>query len=139
MAKKKRAPGRVKGKKTKAGKVKSTAKKTVKKTRPAVKKSGKNKAVKVKAIKKKSIELGLEKIGEVTHYFPHVNAAAVLLLKDGLKIGDHIYIKGHTTDFKETVHSIQLDRAAIEEGSKGQEIGLLVKSRVRIGDSVYRV
>ena len=81
----------------------------------------------------------MEKIGEVTHYFPHVNAAAVKLLKSGLKVGDSIYIKGHTTDFKETVKSIQLDHASIEEGKKGQEIGLLVKSRVRQGDSVYRL
>lgn len=110
---------RVKTKGTKAGKrpVKKTAKKAVKKTP----------------------ELNLEKIGEVTHYFPHVKAAAVMILKDSLKVGDKIYIKGHTSDFKEKVGSIQLDRARIEEGRKGQEIGLLVKSRVRIGDSVYRV
>jgi putative protease len=81
----------------------------------------------------------LEKIGKVTHYFPHVNAAAVKLLKSGLRVGDEIYLKGHTTDFKERVESIQLDHTPIAEGRKGQEIGLLVKSRVRIGDSVYRI
>lgn len=96
------------------------------------------KAKKVK-IKKQALEVSLEKIGKVTHYFPHVKAAAVMLLKDGLKVGDNIYIKGHTTDFKETVKSIQLDRVPIQEGKKGQEIGLLVKSRVRQGDSVYRI
>ena len=62
-----------------------------------------------------------------------------MILKDSLKVGDKIYIKGHTSDFKEKVNSIQLDHASIEEGKKGQEIGLLVKSRVRIGDSVYRI
>ena len=81
----------------------------------------------------------MEKIGEVTHYFPHVNAAAVKLLKSGLKVGDSIYIKGHTTDFKEQVLSIQLDHATIPFGEKGQEIGLLVKSRVRQGDKVYKI
>ena len=60
-------------------------------------------------------------------------------MKDGLKVGDSIYLKGHTTDFKEKVRSMQMDHAMIEEGNKGQEIGLLVKSRVRIGDSVYRI
>lgn len=98
---------------------------------------GKAKSLKVKA--SKTPEIMLEKIGEVTHYFPHVNAAAVKLLKSGLKVGDDLYIKGHTTDFKEKVQSIQLDHASINEGKKGQEIGLLVKSRVRIGDSVYKV
>ena len=79
------------------------------------------------------------KVGEVTHYFPHVKAAALLVLKDSIKVGDEIYIKGHTSDFKEKIASIQLDHAVIQEGRKGQEIGLLVKKRVRIGDSVYKL
>jgi hypothetical protein len=93
----------------------------------------------VKAKKSQGPEASLEKIGKVTHYFPQVNAAAVKLLKDGLKIGDSIYIKGHTTDFKEVVTSMQLDRVPIEVGRKSQEIGVAVKSRVRRGDGVYRV
>jgi len=79
------------------------------------------------------------KVAKVTHYFPHVKAAAMIVLKGGIKIGDEIYIKGHTTDFKEKITSIQLDRVPIEEGKKSQEIGLLVKKRVRIGDSVYKL
>ena len=111
--------------------------------RPKSKVKGKAKrrpaAKKAKAKKPKgALEASLEKIGEVTHYFPHVKAAAVKLLKSGLKVGDSVYIKGHTTDFKEIVNSIQLDHATIPEGKKGQEIGLLVKSRVRQGDKVYK-
>ena len=115
------------------------AKKTVKRPvgrKKAVKRSS---AKKAKKQVKKAIELNLEKVGDVTHYFPHVKAAAVKVLKGGIKVGDQIYIKGHTTDFKEKVNSIQLDLVSIQEGKKGQEIGLLVKSRVRIGDSVYRI
>lgn len=122
MVKKKKAVKR-------AAKAKSKVKKAVKKV---VKKAAKRP-------KAKKPELSLEKIGEVTHYFPHVNAAAVKLMKNGLKVGDQIYLKGHTTDFKEKVESIQLDHTTIPEGKKGQEIGLLVKSRVRTGDSVYRI
>jgi len=81
----------------------------------------------------------LEKIGAVTHYFPKVKAAAVKIMKNSLRIGDHVYVKGHTTDFKQGVTSLQLDRVPIEEGKKGKEIGMLVKSRVRIGDSVYKL
>lgn len=118
-------------------------KRQVTRNKKQVKKSAKKrvvkKAAKKKAVKKQAPELSLEKIGEVTHYFPHVKAAAIMLLKDGLKVGDNIYIKGHTTKFKETIKSIQLDRIPIQEGRKGQEIGLLVKSRVRQGDSVYRI
>jgi translation elongation factor EF-1alpha len=109
--------------------------------RPKAKKVTRPKAKKAKSKAKKpqGLEATLEKIGVITHYFPHVNAAAVKLLKSGLKVGDSIYIKGHTTDFKELVQSIQLDHATIPEGKKGQEIGLLVKSRVRQGDKVYKI
>lgn len=107
---------------------------------------GKPKAKKTKArakrpvaAKKATFVESLEKVGEVTHYFPKVKAAAVKILKNSLKVGDDIYIKGHTTDFKEKVISMELDHLSIQEGKKGDEIGLLVKSRVRIGDSVYKI
>jgi len=116
---------------------KSKAKRT--KIRKIVKRKPITKKAKAKAKKPLAPEASLEKIGEITHYFPHVNAAAVKLLKSGLKVGDSIYIKGHTTDFKELVQSIQLDHASIPEGKKGQEIGLLVRSRVRQGDKVYKI
>jgi putative protease len=89
-------------------------------------------------VKAKS-ELALEKVGEITHYFPHVKAAVVTVLKGSIRAGDDIYIKGHTTDFKEKIRSMQLDHTPIQEASKGQEVGLLVKFRVRIGDSVYKL
>lgn len=126
--------------KTKAKVAKRKVKKAVKRASPKRKVSkAASRRKTAKAPIKKAPEISLEKVGEVTHYFPHVKAAAVLVLKDGLKVGDEVYIKGHTTDFKEKVNSIQLDHAPIQEGRKGQEIGLLVKSRVRIGDSVYRI
>ena len=116
--------------KRKGGKIKSKVKKAA---------ARKKKARPKKAMPKKAQAVTLEKIGEVTHYFPKVKAAAVLILKDGLKLGGKIQIKGHTTDFKEKVGSMQLDHVPIEAAHKGQEIGLLVKSRVRTGDNVYRV
>jgi len=131
MVKKKKVKVRARRAKPKARKI---SKRPVKRSK-ARKSAGK----KTKARAVKSPELMLEKIGKVTHYFPHVKAAAVMVLKDSLKVGGDIYIKGHTTDFKEKVKSMQLDHVPIQEGKKGQEIGLLVKSRVRIGDSVYKV
>jgi putative protease len=126
---------------------KKAVRKAVKKVKKTVRKALKSKAkVKVNGVKakgkakvSKAPELSLEKIGVVTHYFPHVNAAAVKLGKGGVTVGDKIYIKGHTTDFKENVRSIQLDHKAITVGKKGQEIGLFVKSRVRIGDKIYKI
>ena len=118
---------------------KAKVKRAVKK--PKIKKAGSRKGAskKTKIKAPKAPEIMLEKIGRVTHYFPHVNAAAVIILKNSLKVGEEIYIKGHTTDFKEKVDSMQLDHVPVQEGKKKQEIGLRVKSRVRIGDSVYKV
>jgi len=116
-------------------KVKSRIKKTAGKKKAKTSKSVKKTGKKASSVNKAPL-LKMEKIGEVTHYFPHVKAAAIMIMKNSMKVGDEIYIKGHTTDFKEKIKSLQLDRAPIQEATKGQEIGLLVKSRVRIGDSV---
>lgn len=132
MPKKKKAKVRAKKPVSRARKSK-VSKKVVKKSRKV--------SAKVNAKAKRALS-GVEKlakVGEVTHYFPHVKAAAILILKDSIKVGDQIYLKGHTTDFKEKIVSIQLEHQPIEEGKKGQEIGLLVKDRVRIGDSVYKL
>ena len=81
----------------------------------------------------------LEVIGKITHYFPKVKAGVMKITKKTLALGDVVHIKGHTTDFKQKVDSIQLDRAPLKKASKGQEIGLRVKSRVRQNDVVYKV
>lgn len=121
-------------------KKKVRAKRTVVKHRPKAKRKGIRKPPAKKKGAIPQIEgLTLEKIGDVTHYFPKVKAAAVMILKNSLKAGDEVYVKGHTTDFREKVLSIQLDRVPVAEGKRGEEIGLLVKSRVRIGDSVYKI
>ena len=89
--------------------------------------------------KKKTVkELG-EPIGEITHFFPHVKAAVIKLKKDDLSAGDTIHFKGHTTDFEQKVKSLQLNHVPVEKASKGQEVGLKVKCKVRHGDKVYKV
>ncbi|MFH1128313.1 MAG: translation elongation factor-like protein [Candidatus Omnitrophota bacterium] len=93
----------------------------------------------VKKIVKKIVKKAKEEIqGIVTHYFPKVRAA-VIKLKAPLNVGDKVKIKGHTTDFTQTVASLQIDRVAINSAKKGQEIGLLVDSRVRQKDKVYKL
>lgn len=87
---------------------------------------------------KKAEEVKLEEIGVITHFFPHVKAAVIKLSKKPLKVGDSIYIKGHTTDFKQPVKSLQFNHAPIQEAKAGQEVGVKVKARVRIGDVVYK-
>jgi hypothetical protein len=77
-------------------------------------------------------------VGKVTHYFPKV-MAGVVKLKAPLTLGDMIKIKGHTTDLTQTVTSMQINRVPITAAKKGQEIGLLVNSRVRRRDVVYKI
>lgn len=115
-------------------------KKAIKRKAPAKKKSVKKSVKKPakKIVKKKPAKKPVKKpIGVVTHYFPHVRAA-VIKLKAPLAVGDTIKIKGHTTDFTQNVTSLQIDRVPINSAKKGAEIGLLVNSRVRQQDLVYK-
>jgi hypothetical protein len=139
MAKKPKKKSKTAGKK-KVLKKKTLNKKVTRKAPPkkqaAKKKVSKKKLPGKKASAKKKI--AENSIGKITHYFPHVRAA-VIKLKGPLETGETIKIKGHTTDFKQVITSMQIDRVAINEAKKGQEIGLQVDSRVRQGDIVYKV
>ncbi|MDD5449237.1 MAG: translation elongation factor-like protein [Candidatus Omnitrophica bacterium] len=74
----------------------------------------------------------------MTHFFPHVSAGVIKLSKE-LKVGDMIRLKGHTTDFKQPIDSMQIEHVPVTEAKKGAEIGIKVKDRVRIGDLVYKL
>ena len=75
-------------------------------------------------------------IGEVIHYWTRLCVAGVRLA-DTLKIDDWVHFRGATTDFQQRVTSMQLNRRFINEANAGQEIGILVADRVRVGDRVY--
>lgn len=78
------------------------------------------------------------RVGGVTGYFAHVEAAAIELNGD-LKIGDTIHIKGHTTNFEQEVESMQIENELVEKAKAGDSIGVKVKERVRRHDVVYKV
>jgi len=77
-------------------------------------------------------------IGKVTHYFTKIGVA-VIELKDKIKVGDKIHIKGATTDFVQEVKSMQINHKPVKEANSGDDIGLLVEERVREGDKVYKI
>ena len=79
-----------------------------------------------------------KKIGKITHYFSKIGVA-VVELEDIVKVGDKIRIKGATTDFTQTVDSMQIEHEQVEEASAGQSIGLKVADKVREGDEVFLV
>jgi translation elongation factor EF-1alpha len=77
-------------------------------------------------------------VGSVNEFFAHPVVAGVELI-DALKVGDTIRIKGHTTDLKLKVNSLQIERKAIQAAGPGDNVGIKVPERVRKGDAVYRV
>jgi len=79
----------------------------------------------------------LVEVGRVTHFYPKISVA-IVELKASLNIGDKILIKGATTNFEQTVESMQIEHKNIERAEAGQIIGLKVKERVRENDKVYR-
>jgi len=80
----------------------------------------------------------LEKVGEVSHYFTKIGVAVVELTAP-LRVGDRIAVKGMTTNFEQTVESMQIEHEPVEEAKAGDSIGLKVADRVREGDIVYRL
>ncbi len=79
-----------------------------------------------------------ELIGEVIHWFGNINVAGIKLTSE-LTVGDQVHIRGHTTDFEQTIASMQLDNEDVEEARPGDEIGVKLESRARVGDAVYKV
>jgi putative protease len=80
-----------------------------------------------------------EEIGHVTHFFPKISVAVIEVTAGALKVGEAIRIKGHTSDFTQTVESLQQEHLQVPEIKKGASAGLKVKEHVREGDKVYKV
>jgi len=77
-------------------------------------------------------------IGEITHYFDHINVAA-LTLTEPLRVGDTIHILGHATDFKQEVTSLQIEHQSVNEAKPGDDVGLKVSQRVHPNDKVFKI
>jgi putative protease len=80
-----------------------------------------------------------EKVGKVQKFFAKPGVAAIEVTGGIIRIGDRLHLKGHTTDFEDTVASMQIEREAIEEAKPGDLIGIKVKDRVRENDTVYKI
>ena len=115
-----------------AKKVKRTSKKKV-----ARKKAPRKTArPKKKPVKKAAPNYGTE-IGRVTAFFRIPVVAVVKVKKGRLRVGERIHIKGHTTDLRMTVASMQINPQPVPEAKPGDEGGIQVPSRARRGDRVY--
>ena len=79
-----------------------------------------------------------KQIGKITHFFSGISVG-IIELTDGLKVGEKIHIKGASTDFEQTISSMQIERKDIEVAKSGDAIGIKVDQKVREGDTVYKV
>jgi hypothetical protein len=131
---------------------KKPARRPAAKKRPARKKPVKRPAAKPMPAKKKPskqtkplqppapvIPPGTQPIGRVIHYYSHLNVAVISLDKGPLQVGDVIHIKGHTTDFRQPVESMQVEHESITKAVPGDDFGLKVIAHAREHDIVYRV
>ena len=75
-------------------------------------------------------------IGSVIHYWSGLSVAGVEL-GDSLRMDDSVHFRGATTDFQQRVTSMQLNHRFVNEAHAGQQIGILVADKVRVGDTVH--
>lgn len=80
-----------------------------------------------------------EEVGKITHFFSKISVGVLKLTEAGLKTGDTIHIKGHTTDFYQKVESMQVEHQPVEAANAGDEVGLKVENPIRENDIVYKV
>ena len=80
-----------------------------------------------------------QEVGVVTHYFGHLQVAAINLTGGGLAVGDRVHIVGHTTDVSMIVETLQIEHSTVREAKKGESVGTKVPGHVREHDKVFKV
>ena len=77
-------------------------------------------------------------VGKVTHYFTKIGVAVIEVTHGSIKVNDEIHLKGHTTDFKQKISSMQIEHESVQLAEPGQSIGLKVAEPVRANDLVFK-
>jgi translation elongation factor EF-Tu-like GTPase len=80
-----------------------------------------------------------EQVAVVVKFFAKPGVAALKVTGGSIKKGDLLRYKGHTTDFKEVVGSMEVDNQPVDEAKAGDLVGVKIKERVRESDKVYKV
>lgn len=80
-----------------------------------------------------------EEVGFVEHFFGHLSVAGIKITKGPLRVGDTIHVKGHTTDFTETIKTMQINLVDVTEAQTGDDIGVKMEGKCREHDKVYKV
>jgi translation elongation factor EF-1alpha len=139
MATKKKAKGKAKPKRKKTRAKTKAAKASGRRASPKKAKRTVKAAIKQKPARPAQPAPPGKQIGVVTHYFNHLSVAVVRLESGTLRVGDMIHIRGHTTDFKQKVESLQVDHAPATQVGPKDDFGMKVAGHVREQDVVYKV
>ena len=77
-------------------------------------------------------------VGTISHYWGELGVAGIDL-SSALRVGNTIHVVGHTSDFTQTVDSIQIEHETVEAAKAGDAIGIKVTERARVHDQVLVV
>jgi putative protease len=80
-----------------------------------------------------------QKIGIVSHYWSKIGVAGLRITDGELKVGDTIHIKGHTSDFTQSVESMQIESQSVDVARPGDDVGVKVLEHARGHDEVFKV
>jgi selenocysteine-specific translation elongation factor len=77
-------------------------------------------------------------IGKIIHYYTNIGVG-IVELSDKLNVGDKIHVKGSSTDFEQTIDSMQIEHENVQTAKAGESIGVKLNEKVREGDEVFKV
>lgn len=77
------------------------------------------------------------KVGSVTHYYDKIGVA-VVDVSAPLHVGDTVKVSG-STEFSQTISSIQVEHEKVESAKKGDTVGLKVDQPVKPGDELVKM
>lgn len=75
-------------------------------------------------------------VGKVIHYYDRLGVAVVKLEKT-LKAGDEVKLVKGDESFNQTIESMQLEHAPVNEGKAGSEVAIKVNQKAKDGTLVY--
>ena len=78
-------------------------------------------------------------IGKVADFFQKIGVVAIEVTSGEVSVGDTIHFSGHTTDFSQTIESMQIEHDSVQTAKPGDNVGIKVTERIRVHDKVFKV
>jgi len=79
-----------------------------------------------------------KRIGKATHYFDK-SGVVVLELTAVIHVGDTVHFLGHSTDFTQSVESLQIEHQAVKKAGPKQEVAMQVVQPVHPNADVFKI